>query len=321
MGTSHSRRDVLGGTGVLVSAGLAGCFGTESQRRDDGGDTEIVVGSKNFTENVLLGYLSYEVIRENTAVRVIDETNYGNARDTFDGLLRRDVHTYWDYTGTMRLVNEPQHEEPIEGPTQQYQALKEEMERVHEMRVLDRTSFENRYVFFTSPGFAEETGIRTMSDLAAFVNDGNYEFQIAVESDFSGRNDGWPRLTEYYGFDDQHLREWRSRGGLIVVDPGLGYDEFRFGDADIALGYSTNAQLQELDVVFVDDDRGFWPHYHLVPVIAEEKATEEVVGELNKIPGALDSAETMQRLNARVDIDDESPRQVARSFLRNAGII
>lgn len=321
MGTGHSRRDVIGATGGLVSAGFAGCLGSEEQRASDDAGTEIVVGSKNFTENILLGYLSYEVIRENTGLRVIDETNYGNARDTFEGLLDREIHTYWDYTGTMRLVNEPRHEEPIEGPERQYKQLTAEMEQVHEMRILDRTAFENRYVFFTSPAFAAKTGVQEISDLAAFVNDGNYDFSVAIESDFADRNDGWPALTEYYGFEEQHLRKWTSRGGLIVVDPGLGYDEYRFGGADIALGYSTNAQLQELNVRFVEDDQGFWPHYFLVPVIAGEKATDPVVRELNKLPGALGSAETMRELNARVDIDDESPQQVARSFLRNAGII
>lgn len=325
MTNSRTRRDILrrSGVGLAVSAGFAGCLGTASEqsRPASASETPLIVGSKNFTENVILGYMSYEVLQENTDIPVEARTNYGNNAKTYAGFRNRDFHTYWTYVGTMWLVDEPRNEEPIRGPDEQYQALKTQMEDRYDIRILDRTSFENTYVFFTSPAFARQTGIETISDLAAAVNSGTYDITVAVEDDFSRRNDGWPALTDHYGFEDERVDEWRERGGLIVVDPGLGYDELRFGTADIALGYSTNALLEEMDVVILDDDQNFWPHYHLIPVLAAERASDTVVTELNKLPDVLDSAETMQWLNARVDLQGETPQQVAQSFLTAENVI
>jgi osmoprotectant transport system substrate-binding protein len=318
---TQSRRELLraGCGGVLAATTVAGCLGSGGSEASS--NDELIIGSKNFTENIILGYMSYEVIRENTGMAVIDETNYGNNAETLDGFVQGKIHTYWDYVGTMWLVDEPQNDTPIQNPEQQYRALKEQMEAEYEMQLLDMTPFENAYVFFAEPAFISASGIETISDLAAYINSGNYDITVAIENDFAQRNDGWPELVDYYDFEAGHRQTWESQGGLTVVDVGLGYDELRFGNADIALGYSTNAQLLDLTVEFIEDDKGFWPNYNLLPVLSAEKASEEVVAELNKIPAALDSAETMQQLNARVDLDGETPEEVARSFLSGEKII
>lgn len=324
MASDKSRREVLraGGVSLLVSGGIAGCVGDDDgDAGTDSGVSEIVVGSKNFTENIILGYMTFEVIDNNTDVLPIDEMNYGNNAETLDGFVERDLHTYWDYTGTMWVADQPTHDERFDEPQEQYEAVKAEMESEYEMQILDPTSFENTWAFFALPGDLDGTGVETLSDLAAYVNDGNYDITVAVEDDFFERTDGWPELTDYYGFDDQHLQAWESAGGVVVVDVGLSYDEVKYREADVGLGYTTDAQLAQSEFDIIEDDRNFWPYYNLVPVVAEEKATDGIVTELNKIPPAIGDAGTMQDLNARVNVDGESERQVARSFLESADVI
>jgi glycine betaine/choline ABC-type transport system substrate-binding protein len=333
MARRQSRRSVLRacGTGIVIATGTAGCVGNGDEGSDSDGDdtgetensdiSEIIVGSKNFTENIILGYMIFEIIENNTDVLPIDEMNYGNNAETFEGFRNREIHTYWDYTGTMWMADPPTHDEAISDPQEQYEAVKEQMESEYDLRVLDRTDFENTWVFFALPDELEGTGVDTLSDLAAYVNDGNYEIQLAVEDDFFERPDGWPELTDHYGFGEEALEEWESQGGVVVTDVGLAYDEVQYRDADVGLGYSTDAQLAQSEYERIEDDNDFWPPYNLVPVIAEEKTSETIVAEINKIPPAIGDAGMMQSLNARVNIDGESERQVARSFLESEGVI
>lgn len=323
--TRLTRRKVLSGVTALGVGGLAGCVGGQtvgdSANGADESSLSIAVGSKNFTEVIILGHMTAEVLESNTEYSVLDRMDYGNTPETLQGFIDGEIHTYWNYTGTMWMAEPPKHEEPVAGQEPQYEAVKAEAESEYDMRVLDMTSFENNWTFFAESGFREEMGIEVISDLAAYVNAGNYDLQVVVEDDFHSRLDGWPGLIDHYGFEQAALDAWDERNGVVVVDEGLTYDEVRLRDRDVGLGYTTDPQLSAYDLVTIPDDDNFWPHYNLLPVIAEEKATDEAVREINKIPPALGDADTMQRLNARHDIEGEDYEEIARSFLQDEGII
>jgi len=311
------RRSLVRGLALGSVGALAGCSGTVTDEA-----FELGVGSKNYTEQIILGYMSYEILASNTDAAVVDELNYGDTHETFDGFLQGHFHTYWDYTGTLWMVNEPKHEETFDDADEQYQAVKAEMEAEYDCRILDRTAFENRWAFFGRSETLAETGIETISDLAAHVNANNYDVTIVLEKDFYGRDfDGWGSLTEYYGFETSSLQAWEDAGGVIVTDEGLAYDEVQRQGRDIGIGYSTDPQLVADDLSVIEDDQSFWPYYHLVPLLASEKATDAVVSELNKLPAAIEDAEMMRSLNARHNQDGEDYQEIARSFLDDAGLI
>jgi glycine betaine/choline ABC-type transport system substrate-binding protein len=302
-------------------SGLAGCLSDESGG-GNGTDLEITVGSKNFTENIILGQMTIQVLTENTDHAVIDETNYGDNGETWEGFTAGAFDTYWDYLGTLWLVHPPQADEAVlESAQAQYDAAVEQMEGAHDLHILEMTPFENSYAFMADPETIAETDIQTVNDLAAYVNRGNYDITIVIEDDFHQRSDGWPALTDHYGFDEMHLANWADASGIMIVSPGLTYDEVRRGNADVGLAYTTKAQIDTYDFQLLDDDGNFWPFYNLVPVVDEAKAPDDVQRELNRVIDALDSAETMQTLNARVVVDEENPKEVARSFLSSRGVI
>ncbi|WP_049921033.1 glycine betaine ABC transporter substrate-binding protein [Halopiger djelfimassiliensis] len=319
-----SRRTLLATGGTVAGVGvLAGCLGDDESEDGGGGgsDSEIVVGSKNFTESIVLSYMAYEVLDSNTDVSVVDETNYGNNAETWEGFTNREIDFYWDYTGTLWLTNPPQNDDPVVGQEAQYEAVKEEMESEHDLEVLEMAPFEDTWSLMASPETLEETGVETISDIAAAVNDGDYDLSIAVEDDFYERNDGWPGLIDHYEFEDDAVEEWEASDGVVVVNVGLTYDEVHIGTADIGLAYSTNAQLDTYGLALIEDDQNFWPAYNPVPVIASEKSSSAVQSELNEIGPAIGGPETMQELNARVDVDGEDPQDVAHSFLSENGVI
>jgi glycine betaine/choline ABC-type transport system substrate-binding protein len=320
---SHSRRRFLqvGGT-VVGASGLAGCLGNiRGQGGDDEETLEIAVGSWNVMETIIVGYMFYDVINENTQHTVVDQMNYGNNEETWEGFKNRAFHTYLDYTGTMWLTKEPVGEEALDDPQEQYEAVKEQMERAHDLRLLEMADFGNSFALAAPPATLSAADIETLSDLAAYVNAGNYDLQVAMQEDFYTRNDGWFELTDHYGFDEQALQEWESQGGVVQTDIGIEASLVDRGDVDIGLVYMTDAQPEFYNLELIEDDESFWPPYNLVPVVAEEKATETVVAELNKVLRALADATTMQNLNGRVTIDDEPPHEVATSFLQTADVI
>lgn len=327
MTDQHSRRRILqtGTTVLIAGAGLGGCLDSatnETTPTTNDAVMEIGVGSWNFTEQEILGYLLYELLSENTSHTVIDSIRYGNNDETWEGFKQRDFHTYVDYTGTLWFAKEPVGEQTFADPQAQYEAVKEQMETAHDLRLLAMTSFENSFSFTAKPATLDTTGIENLSDVAAYVNAGNYDLQIAMQRDFYGRADGWSALTDHYGFDSAALQEWETEhDGVVQTDIGLEASMVVHDQVDIGLVYTTRAVLIEHDLELIADDRDFWPPYNLVPVIATAKATEPVVREINKIPATLTDAATMQRLNARVDIDGESPQAVARSFLQENEVI
>jgi glycine betaine/choline ABC-type transport system substrate-binding protein len=320
-----SRRAYLSTLTASAVLGLAGCLGGEDDSResttDDQPELEVVVGSKNYTEQIVLGALGYVVLVENTDHSLINETGYGSNEELWPAVERGDIDVYFEYMGSMWTVHPPQNEEPIFDEQEQYDRLKEQVEREHELHILDRTSWENTWVLYGNKEAMTERGIGTITGLAAYVNDGNYDVTVVLEAKFYDRPDGWPQLTAHYGFEDDALQQWEANDGIVLVDTGLTYDKFMADTGDVGLGYSTNAQMATLDVTILEDDKNFWPFYNVVPVVHDDVATDQVFTEINKIPDAIEDAETMQELNAQVDINGDDPLDVARSFLAEQDVI
>jgi len=346
-----SRRKALkrGGTALVTAGFVAGCSGeggggggggteTSGGGGGDGGLSQITVGSWTYTEQVILGYLSYEILDANTDITVVDEVDYGNNAEVFEGFTRTNAYadrddlpdpetrafqTYWDYTGTMWAANPPTHSDPILASSQaQYDAVKEEMESEYDLTILEMTSFENSFGWAGDPEFIDETGIETVSALAEYVNSGNYDVTIAIQSDFYNRTDGWQAMLDHYEFEDSAVQTWENdHDGVVRTEIGVEASEVDQGNANIGLVYTTDATINEYDLRIIEDDQAFWPFYNLTPVVADEAATDPVITELNKLPSALGDATTMRRLNGRVSIDEEDPQAVARSFLSDEGLI
>lgn len=318
MPQNETRRSFLakGGaaTGSIAMTSLAGC----SMLGGDGGTVKI--SSKRFTEQKILGYMAYHALKENTDLNVVDETGLGGSTQNFQAVKNGEVDMYWEYTGTAWYTVPPQHDKPVGNPEELYKKVKSEFESEHGLAYLDRAPLNNTFVLMANPDWAKKTGVSTMSQLAAYINDGNTDLDIVLTTEYIDRPDGWQGTAEHYGFADKlsELSDSVRETGI-----GLSYQIVGKGEADVGLGYNTNPQISKWDLEVLKDDKQFFPIYNPAPLINSktyENHGDAIAPPLNKIGPKLDT-DTMRGLNKAVAIDEKKAENVATNFLSSEGII
>ncbi|QCC47913.1 glycine betaine ABC transporter substrate-binding protein [Halobellus limi] len=316
------RRDVLRAGCTMGAGAIAGCSGSGSQSGSSGGSSnEIVVGSKTFAENRILGYMAYEALSELTDLRVVDEIGYGATSTAWEGLVEGRLDLYWEYTGTLRLTHPPAQESLIEDPEEQARAARESIESTHDLVVLSRAPFNNTYTVVTTPEWIDETGISSLGALADHVNAGNTDQTIALGPSFYDRADGWPGLLDHYGFDPAAVEEWDEN--VEVVSLGLTYEFLDIGRAQLGMGFLTDGRIDVDGLEPLADDESFWPIYSPCPCLSASvaEAHPEARDALDRIGPSVDGAGDIRELNAAVTIDGRSAQSVAREHLESAGVI
>lgn len=138
--------------------------------------------------------------------------------------------------------------------------------------------------------------------------------RAAFDAEFLTRPDGYPGLSEYYGF--------RFEAEPMQMDPGLMYKALADGAVDVIDGFATDGRIPAYDLVVLKDDRGFFPPYYAAPLVRAETLQEhpELEGILNRLGGRI-TDETMQRLNYKVDEEGFKAAEVARQFLTEQGLL
>lgn len=312
----HTRRQVLKQGAVAGSAvglsSLAGCTSFVG-----GGGGSVKVGSKQFTEQELLGYMAYESLKANTDVNVVNEVGLGGTTTNFRAVKNDEIDVYWEYTGTAWATLPPKHDTVITDPKKIYNKVDAEFNSEHSLDFLQRAPFNNTYVLTANPDWAEKTGVATISDFAEYVNDGNTDFTVVLNAEFEKRPDGWPGLAKHYGFDDA-----RSKLKVKNVSSGLTYQTVGQGDAQVGVGFNTNPKIVKFDLEVLKDDKQFFPVYNPAP-LANQDALESnpaIEEPLNAIGPTL-STEKIRSLNKQVSIDGGDAQKVAREFLKNEGLI
>ena len=318
----HTRRSILRSGAVGGVAAIAGCSGIRGKSGSASGPTEeVVVGSKTFAENRILGHMAYEVLNELTDLRVVDEIGYGATSAAWEGLTEGPLDLYWEYTGTLRLTHPPSREDLITDPTAQADAARETVESEYDLAVLQRAPFNNTYTIVTTPRWIDATGVDSLSGLAGHVNAGNTDETIALGPSFYDRADGWPGLLDHYEFDADAVRAWG--GDVEVVSLGLTYEFLATTEADLAMGFLTDGRIEVDDFEPLADDEQFWPIYSPCPCVSASlvDAHPSVQDALDRIGPSIDGPERIRELNAAVTVEGQSARQVARDHLAETGVI
>jgi osmoprotectant transport system substrate-binding protein len=281
---------------------LGGCGGGD---RDSGSGGKLTVGSKNFTENILLAHMMAILIEENTDIQVERKVNLGGSNVAWQALLNNDIQLYLDYTGTI-VANYYQEET---GTAEETLARAKELVQQDNLKFLEPWGFNNTYTLAVTQELAEQYGLETYSDLAK-VSD---RLVIGSEFEFLDRPDGLPGLKEVYGmaFKDE-------RG----MDHGLRYTSIAEGKVDVIDAFATDGMLVVHNLKILQDDKEFFPPYHGAPVVRQDALDKypEIEGLLNELAGKIDDV-TMQELNAKVDAEGLKEDDVAREFLLGLGLI
>lgn len=304
---------------ILVVMVLFGSFSFVAAQ-----DSPIRVGSKQFTEQIVLGQIILAAL-EDAGFAVEDRTNLGSTQVNRDSLINGEIDVYAEYTGTA-LFNYFNDVEWVNIPQEAYgdrvmgYALASSLDAViNDLIWLQPPPANNTYAFAVTSDFAEANDIYTASDFADYVNDGG-EVYMATGDEFAQRPDGIPAFESTYGFD-------LTEDQLLIISnatPAQTEQALNEGanNVNVAMAYATDGALMAYNFVVLEDPLGAQPIYAPTPVFRGEviRANPEIAGILNPIFAVLDNV-TLQTLNARVEVDGEEPAAVARSWLTEMGFI
>lgn len=273
----------------------------------------ITVGSKQFTEQVILGQMMRILLEEN-GFQVNDKIGLGGTMINRKALENNEIDVYMEYTGTALLLH-LKHKEPITDPEECYKVVKREDKERNGLIWLKPCKFNNTYTLMMRKKEAKRLNIETISDLAKYVKRHPKEISLATDAEFFTRPDGYPALERRYGFEFPSDK-------IIKMDPGLTYEALRTKEVEVAMGFATDGRIAAFGFVSLIDDKHFFPVYNPAPVVRKAildkyPRLEKI---LNKIGPRLDTAR-MRELNKRVDVDHEEPAKVAKEFLREKGLI
>ena len=297
---------------LIIIALLAGSlFISGCQSGEDG----VVIGSKEFTESMILSQISILALEAN-GIPTVDETGLGGTVVAREALEAGEIDHYWEYTGTA-LVNYFGFD-VLTDPEECYQLVRDtDLER-NNLVWLDYTQYNNTYVIMMRQADADALGIYSISDLAAAINEeveapepGTWKF--GTNHEYSTRDDGFPGLLEHYDFEFDSVE---------VMDYGILYTALRDGELASAMGFGTDGRITPFELVILEDDQFFHPVYNSSPVFRQEVIDEypQIPEILGPIATALDN-ENMANLNRLVDEEDHLPREVAEEWLIEQGFI
>lgn len=257
----------------------------------------IRIGSKTFTESVILGDIAALLVR-NGGADVLHRKALGGTRILWEALRLGEIDIYPDYTGTIRQETLSRLE--LDNDAQLVSALDD-----YGIGITRPIGFNNTYEIGTRRDIAESLGLRNISDLAGYP-----DLRFGFSNEFMDRADGWPSLRDHYGLPQRDVRG---------MNHDLAYSALAEGSIDVIDAYSTDARIRQFDVVLLGDNLAHFPVYDAVYLYRKdlELRAPEVIASLRRIEGRID-ASTMRRLNARVTIDGEPDRKVAAEFLADS---
>ena len=254
------------------------------------GKNEVKVGSKVFTESVILGEIAAQVLRA-AGVEAVHRRELGGTQILWQALRKGDIDVYVEYTGTIRA-------EIMAGrPGDMAAAL------LHDgVKLGPRLGFDDSYAIGMRKDVAGKLGVARLSDLPRHP-----ELRLGFSSEFLQRGDGWPALRSAYGLPQSDVR------GL---EHALALKALQTGAIDATDLYSTDAEIAAYDLVVLEDDRGHFPRYDAV-VLERTDLAPEAVAALDRLANKIDGP-AMIRMNAAVKTGGAAEARVAADYLNEA---
>ena len=257
-------------------------------------DSTLTLGSKKFTENVILGWMGTHLLRAQ-GLPATHREELGGSRFLWEALIRGDIDAYPEYTGTLR--REILADRSIPSHPDSLRAVLAE----RGIGITPPLGFNNTYALGMRADQADSLGIETIGDLRAHPN-----LRLGFSNEFMDRADGWPSLKRAYTLPQT------ARG----VDHDLAYRGLANGQLDVIDLYSTDAKIERYDLRVLRDPKRHFPAYEAVFLYRHDLRTRApgAVAALQRLGGRI-PADTMQTLNARVQIDQADEGTVAAAFV------
>ena len=301
------------GGGTTAPTGEAGGGGSVTQANNLAG-TDITVGSKEFTEQLILGQIAVQALKA-AGANVEDRTNLVGTPVVRGALQSGEIDMYWEYTGTAWL-GPLGNTDPVAGEQAQFDAVKK-ADEANGITWFAMAGANNAYAIAANPAAAQEFGVSTISDWARLAQENPKAATLCTAAEFPTRNDGLPAVEKTYGFD-------LPDADVAVLDFGLVYTSVAARNpCNFAVVFGTDAQVLANKLVVLQDDKQALATYN-VAVSMRTETYQAHAAAYEAIFGAIAKELTTQRateLNSKVDIDGETPDEAATEFLTQTKIL
>ena len=283
---------------VLIAATATAIWASGLGNRRD-----VIVGSKNFTEQIVLGEILAQVM-ERQGLNVERRFNLGGTAIAHQALLSGGIDAYVEYSGTSltAIFNLP----PSTDSEAVYSQVRDRYAALG-ITTLPRLGYNNTFAILVRGEDAERLGLRTIGDLNKFAG-----AKAGFGYEFLERPDGFKGLSAAYGL--------RLSGQPRTMDLNLIYRAVAAREIDVTAGDATSGQIESQHLVVLEDDRHYFPVYDAVPLVRAGVLLQhpEIGAALHRLNGAISAAD-MRRLNYAVDGEKQDPFQVVRTFLDKLG--
>ena len=294
-----SRRWSVRALAALVLTCLLACSPPRSNR--------IVIGAKNFTEQVVLGELLAQHIEHVTGQRVDRRFYLAGSYICHQALIAGRIDAYVEYTGTAltAILKQPLQRDP----GQVFALVKELYEQRYQVRAVDSLGFQNTFAMVMRGDDAARLHVKSLSDAAAYAP----QWRLGVGYEFEERPDGLAGLRSAYALN--------FSGSPRVMDLGLLYRALAAHQVDLIAANSTDGPIKAMNLAMLTDDRHYFPPYEAVPLVREEALRKwpELNAALSSLAGKI-TADDMRAMNDAVDGEHRDVVEVVREFREKRGL-
>jgi osmoprotectant transport system permease protein len=264
----------------------------------------VVIGSKNFTEQVILGEILAQQIEAKTNLTVDRRFNLGGDLIVHEALKTGEIDGYVEYTGTAFTTILKQ--KPLTDPQEVYRQVKQAYQEEFQLDVFPSLGFENTFAIIIRQGDAQKFNLQTISEAAKYTP----QWKAGFGYEFLERPDGYPGLAKTYGLKFAQFPQ--------AMDLSLVYQALIKKQVDLVAGNSTDGLIPVLNLTILKDDHRYFPPYEAVPIFNQKSLERypQLRNAINELIGKI-SASQMQQLNYQVDNKEKSIQEVAQSFLES----
>ncbi|WP_341527071.1 glycine betaine ABC transporter substrate-binding protein [Nostoc sp. UHCC 0302] len=277
------------------------------QNTNSSGGGDIIVASKDFTEQDILGELLAQQIEATTNLKVERRPRLGGSFICHNAIISGKIDAYIEYTGTAYAGILKQ--KAVTDPKIVYEKLKQAYAQQFNLEVLPSLGFENTFAMIIRGEDARRYNIQTLSQVAEYTP----KWRGGFGYEFLEREDGFPGLAKTYNLNFNKPPQ--------IMDLGLVYRALVQKLVDMVAGSSTDGQISRLDVVVLKDDKHYFPPYEVVPIVRQEilKKYPELRKAIAQLVGKI-SADEMRQLNNLVESELRDIKDVVLEFRKAKGL-
>jgi len=269
----------------------------------------ITIGTKNFTEQIILGEIITQVIESEMNVPVIRRFNLGGTQLSFEALINGYIDIYPEYTGTGLIVILKN--EGVGDAKETHRRVQLEFRKRYRVEWMKPFGFNNTHALAVRHDDTRLKNVTKISELADFAS----ELRLGCPQEFLERPDGLRNLQQGYQLP------FRSNA-IIGLDPGLMYIAINDNHVDVINAFSTDGRIKAFNLRLLEDDRQFFPPYEAASIVRIHTLEQypQLATTLDKLSGQI-SDEEMRQMNFAVDDKGKTAREVAYEFLVKKGLV